>query len=227
MFGTRTTYGTLLALALTASACANYQPKSRFRFSPATSSAATSQNTPSSSTGTGNGSWGQGTASTTNSQLRCDVGIDPEVYTVNGVGFDDVIRYTFMTHRTLKVRWRAEVNGTPLPGTNFTPQYSMFGVYFQVFETEQATPMLYNGTYGRQQLWSPVLDFNGTFPSLCPNNDSSCRQPVEIQITKPNSDYLYPNTGFWTHVQEGHTWEISIAVETDDTNSLGCPGGSL
>lgn len=224
MFGTRTTYGTLLALALTASACANYQPKSRFRFSASTSSAATSQS--SSNTGSGNGSWGQGTNPNT-AQLRCDVGLDPEVYTVNGVGFDDVIRYTFMTHHTLKVKWRAEVNGTPLPGTNFTPQYSMFGVYFQVFDTEQATPMLYNGTYGHTQAWSQVLDFSSSFPTLCPNNDPLCRQPVEVQITKPNSDYLYPNTGFWTHVQEGHTWEISIAVEHEDTNSFGCPGGSL
>lgn len=225
MNGLRPQIWTALALALLTGACANYRPTTKFRFGTQSISAASTSNSSTTNTGNNNGSWGQGTNPP--STLRCDVGQEPFTYSIVGRGYTDVLRETFMTHHTFRIQVRAEVNSTIVEGTpNFTPQYSILGLFLKVFETEQQTPMLANGTHGTNQHWSQPIDFSSAFPTQCPNNDPFCRQPVEVQFTKPNSDYLYGlNSAWglgWNHVQPNHTFEFTIRVETDDTNSLEC-----
>lgn len=228
MNGLRTQIWTALALALVTGACANYRPTTKLRWGSTSSAATTgSQSASSTSSGSNNGSWSQG--QNPPSSLRCDVGQEPFEYSYVGRGYYDDIRQTGTTRGILRVQVRAEVNSTLVEGTpNFTPQYSILGLFLKVFETEQATPMLHNGTYGGNHNWSQPIDFSGALPVICPNN-TVCVQPFEIQFLKPNSDYLavlqnMPGA-FYNHVQSGppaHTFEFTVRIETDDTNSLEC-----
>lgn len=133
------------------------------------------------------------------------------------------VSFVVAARNILKVRFAPGIADTAVAGTNFTPNYSLMGVYIAVGGDSRATPPLYNGFGGTPAETSSIMDFSSAFPRTCSAADPACREQVTITVKQPNNNYWCLNFGMgcaWTHVYDTHPWNGTLTVQTDDTEAL-------
>ena len=152
-----------------------------------------------------------------------NTGVAPYRYTVSGVGYDS---HTFKVSagHILKVRFTPGRQNRTQPGTSYTWQYSILGVFIEVGGNSHPTAPLKNGYPSGQPESSSVMDFSDSIGTGCVTTDTGCRKSVTITVNRPNNDDACINySGYYcpyTRVPDGHPWNGTIEIETDDTNSL-------
>ncbi len=152
-------------------------------------------------------------------------GVPPLEFLVSGVGYT-TYSLTVKANKTIKIKFSPGVQTEKIQNTGYSPQYSIMGIYISVGNETKPTEMLkngLNGPNGGDAEVSSVLDFSNAFTKTCSKTEATCRQDVKITISKPNNDYVCLNSGWycpWTRVQEGHPWNGTLTVQTDDTDPI-------
>ena len=142
---------------------------------------------------------------------------------VRGTGYSQK-SITVSTRRTLKVSFTPGVQDTNLSGTGYTINYAYMGVFIKVGSETKPTPLLYNGYLGGNAETTTAMDFSSSVPNGCTTSSAdTCRQSVTITVKQPNTDFRCLNYGTncsHAHVEDGHPWNGTIRVQTDDTDAL-------
>jgi hypothetical protein len=143
---------------------------------------------------------------------------------IEGTGYT-AYSFTVSTRSILKIKFAPGLQDRVRPGTGYTDHYSFMGVYIKVGTMDQPTPPLSNG-YNPQfpAEASAPMDYSGAFTHTCASTDTACRQTVTITVHMPNNDDACLNAhwscGALQHVPDGHTWNGTLTVQTDDTISM-------
>ena len=162
--------------------------------------------------------------------------LPPLQYSVEGVGYTQVVQFTANVRNVLRIRYTPGQVTTPVGGTGFLASYSQFGAYIKLeasgtagngtTELDMPTPLMHNGLVQPAQS-SGVMDFSSGLDFG--STDSDSRHQVTITIHMPNYDYWCFILGYcnppYTHVYEtstgvGHPWIGTLEIETDDTQAL-------
>ncbi|MGK5083322.1 hypothetical protein WDW37_08440 [Bdellovibrionota bacterium FG-1] len=151
-----------------------------------------------------------------------NTGVPPYSFPISGTGYDSHT-ISVSAGKILKVTFSPGTQDRNQSGTGYTWNYTVLGVFISVGSSTKPTPPLANGYTAGQAQRSDPMDFSGSIHSTCTNSDTKCRQQVTITIQKPNNDDQCFNFGVgcpYNHVPDGHPWNGTLLVETDDTNSL-------
>jgi hypothetical protein len=174
--------------------------------------------------GGGGGGVATGTTTTTTdgSSTPTNTGVAPYTFPINGTGYSS-ISISVSTSQILKVKFAPGRQNRTIQNTGYTPQYSALGVFIKVGGDTQATALLNNGYYAAAES-STALDFSASFTKNCAASNTTCRQQVTITVLQPNDDDACINLGYtycpYAHVPDGHPWNGTLTVQTDDTNSI-------
>ena len=144
--------------------------------------------------------------------------------------------FTVSTRDVLKVQFVPGKNTVRSANRNYTgyTPYSKLAVFVSVEGSDQATTLLNNGLDGNAVQKSAVLNFSDAFTNNCASTDTTCRNSVTITVYKPNYDFFQWNYGTYcfappsapaycadhTQVVDGHEWEGTLFVQTNDTKAL-------
>lgn len=172
--------------------------------------------------GSEDGSTGDGSETGDTGPRR--TGVPQYRFKISGVGYTSQ-QVTVKANRILKMRFSPGWQDRPYQNTGYTFHYSMLGVFIDVAGQTQDTSLLYNG-YPKSDSageTSRVLDFSSAFTRKCAATDADCRQTITIVVKQPNSDAACLNWGqgcSYAHVPDGHSWNGTLIVETDDTDAF-------
>lgn len=187
-------------------------------YAPANAAGSTSSY---SSSGTDSSASTSGVPTTSAATTSGGGGQAPYQINIQGSGYDSH-SVTLSTGTTLKVRFIAGKQSQETGG-QFYP-YSMLGVYVGVGSNLQPTEMVYNGYGGYPAEQSSVIDLSQFVGSGCNSSNPTCRQSVTITVTQPNNDDACLNQSVYycpyNHVPDGHPWNGTLVVQTDDTTSI-------
>jgi hypothetical protein len=151
----------------------------------------------------------------------------PVTYRFSPMGYDAIVKIKVKVNKVLKVKFIPLAPDRPMSNGQYA-YYSQLGAFVGIGESSGiGTGMLSNGERSAAQE-SSVIDLSEFINSTCSSADPSCRQEVEIRVTKPNYDFIclnFPTSPncvypYYSRVYSVHPWTARIKVQTDDNSPL-------